>query len=554
MYPTNFWPSLINTLWFASAQAEAGQFWKAAQHIEATQSALLANYLRANAQTVYGQRYHFSKLRSVRDYQQQVPLTTYDDYTNAIERIGRGEPNVLTAEPVRLLEPSSGSSAASKLIPYTATLKREFQRGLATWITDLFRHRPALMRGPAYWSVSPLLDGATKTSGGIPIGFEDDSAYLGSLGSVFEKVLAVPNAIKTISDVSLFRYVTWVHLLSQPELRLISVWNPTFLSLLLAPLAQWRESLLADIAQGTITPLNNAQVSVAAQLHLPANPTRANQLRTINLNDLHAIWPRLQLISCWMDGPSASYATALQQNFPNVWMQAKGLLATECFVSFPLVHHTGAALAIRSHFFEFQESATADIAPNYSPKLAHELKPGRTYSVIVTTGGGLYRYQLQDLVEVVEMHHALPMLRFVGKANRVADFFGEKLSEAFVSETLSKLFSALQVSPRFAMLVPHQTAQGFYYVLLLEINDMREEIAIERISQQLDALLRANFNYDYCRKLGQLNAASVLLVTDGLPHYLAACQQRGMRLGNIKPVALQTNLGWVSASTAYTWG
>ena len=44
-----------------------------------------------------------------------------------IERIGRGEPNVLTTEPVLMMEKTSGSSGAAKYIPYTRSLRREFQ-------------------------------------------------------------------------------------------------------------------------------------------------------------------------------------------------------------------------------------------------------------------------------------------------------------------------------------------------------------------------------------------------------------------------------------------
>ena len=48
-------------------------------------------------------------------------------------------------------------------------------------------------------------------------------------------------------------------------------------------------------------------------------------------------------------------------------------------------------------------------------RLAHELERGRTYSVVVTTGGGLYRYRLGDLVNVVGFEAGCPLLRFVGR-------------------------------------------------------------------------------------------------------------------------------------------
>ena len=78
----------------------------------------------------------------------------------AIDRIGRGEANVLTAEPVRMFELSSGSTSASKMIPYTATLKAEFQRAIAPWIFDLYARHASLRGGPSYWSITPVTEGA----------------------------------------------------------------------------------------------------------------------------------------------------------------------------------------------------------------------------------------------------------------------------------------------------------------------------------------------------------------------------------------------------------
>lgn len=43
--------------------------------------------LAANAACEYGQRYHFSAVKSVADYQQNVPLTTYSDLSSFITRM-----------------------------------------------------------------------------------------------------------------------------------------------------------------------------------------------------------------------------------------------------------------------------------------------------------------------------------------------------------------------------------------------------------------------------------------------------------------------------------
>ena len=536
--------SLANTLWFAASLPEARRFRRATTQVAEAQTRLLKHYLTVNRDTDYGRRSRFASITSIEDYQQRAPFTTYDDYTDLIDCIAQGQPNVLTAEPVQMLEQSSGSTAASKLIPYTATLKSEFQRGLAPWIVDLYSHHPDLKHGPAYWSITPLTEGRRLTPGGIPIGFEEDSAYLGPLGALVESALVVPNIVKCISNMDAFRYTTLLCLLRQPNLRLISVWNPTYLSLLLNCLPEWWNNLLTDIAAGTISAPNPLDPAVSRRLQRAQTPDykRASTLGSLKPDDYSAIWPQLNLISCWADGPSASYARMLQHSFPNVPLQSKGLLATEAFVSFPLVGKEGSVLAITSHFFEFLPAETTRrVASTTDTLLAHQLEKGQTYTVVVTTGGGFYRYQLHDVVEVVGFVNQAPCIRFVGKTDRVSDWFGEKLNEQFVAGVLLQLFSRRQLSPAFAMLAPDDRADGFRYTLYLELSSGQH---LNGLPHDLDAALRENFHYDYCRKLGQIAEPRIVLVANGADAYLRACQSRGQKLGNIKPAVLQKTTGW----------
>ncbi len=512
-----------NALWVASCWPEWRRFGRAAQNVEAAQTALLTHYLQANQNTQYGQRHGFSAIRSPGEYQQKVPLTSYDDYTTDIARVGAGQAAILTAEPVRMFELSSGSSAASKLIPYTGGLKAEFQRGLAPWIYDLYSHLPDLQRGPAYWSITPLTDGQRFTPGGIPIGFESDSAYLGPLGKwLVESVLAVPNSVKTLTDIQAFRYQTLLHLLRQPHLRLISVWNPTFLTLLLEALKPNWDELLSEIAQGNV------------EQRIQPDPQRASALKALSPSEPDSLWPRLRLLSCWADGASAPYARQLRTLFPGATLQGKGLLATEAFVSFPLVGVEGGVLAINSHFFEFLDESGDSF-------LAHQIEKGKTYSVVVTTGGGFYRYQLHDVVEVLGHWRQIPRIRFVGKADHISDWFGEKLDERFVANALAKVFAAHNLTPAFAMLAPNDGA-NFHYSLYIECDRVPAALA-----KDLDDALCENFHYDYCRKLGQIGPVQAAQVSNGAQTYLYTCQQRGQKLGNIKPSVLQKSAGWQEA-------
>jgi len=121
---------IANSLWFLTSLPESLAFRRALNSVADTQQAYLLYLLCQNANTDIGRRYNFDSIHSVAEYQARVPLSTYDDYQPSIRKIGNGQQNVLTCDPVQLLEPTSGSTAATKYIPYTATLKTD---GNAAW-------------------------------------------------------------------------------------------------------------------------------------------------------------------------------------------------------------------------------------------------------------------------------------------------------------------------------------------------------------------------------------------------------------------------------------
>src|SRR5262249_8197892 len=156
----------------------------------------------------------------------------------------------------------------------------------------------------------------------------------------------------------------------------------------------------------------------------------------------------------------------------------------------------GAALAVRSHFFEF-------LAEAGEPRLAHELDAGRCYEVVVTTGGGLYRYRLGDVVGVVGHAGRCPLLRFVGRARPGSDPFGEKLHAAQVRDALGQLLAHHRIAAPFAMLACEGAGVPAAYTLFVEAEASPDD-ALRRLGADLEAALAASFHYRYCRDLGQL--------------------------------------------------
>jgi GH3 auxin-responsive promoter len=500
------------------------------------QEALLLGYLRENASTAFGRAHGFARIRRMAEYQDLVPLARWADVAPWVDRIAAGERDVLTRSPVRVLEPTGGSTAA-KRIPYTTALQRELRRAVGPWTFDLARRDPRLARGRSYWAITPVLAGRSERRGtGVQVGFEDDAEYLGGRWRrLVESTLAAPGALRLVADVESFRYLTLLFLLAARDLTLVSVWHPSFLTLLLEALPRHWDRLLADIAEGALRPPGPVSEAVRAVLdrRLAADPRRAKELRRAGPEDATRIWPQLRLVSCWGDGHAALHLPALRRSVPGVPIQVKGLLATEACVSIPFAGRR--PLAVRSHFFEFLEEGRA--------RLAHELEEGGVYSVVVTTGGGLYRYRLEDRVQVDGLVGRTPSLRFLGKEGHVSDLVGEKLREDFVAGALARTFEAFSLRPRFALLAPRTDTERPRYALYLECDTPLPDGMPLRLERQLEE----QGDYRYAVALGQLAPVEVVSISgDGLGAYLRRCQELGQRLGDIKPLALSPRPGWSS--------
>lgn len=543
----------INSGWMWSCQREARAFAAATRLVGEAQSAVLVEIIAKNVKSRFGQQHDFASIRSVADFQERVPFATQEQVAAAVDEIGDGHCNVLTCERVELLEPTSGSTSGEKLIPYTASLRCEFQRAINVWIADVMKHRPSIRRGRAYWSISPAMGKRRVTSGGISIGFDDDAAYLSRLERYFLKyLLAMPTGIAKLTSIENFRYCTLFHLLAAGDLSLISVWSPTFLTSFLSQIEPLTDHLVDDLRRGRATPPIADDVGMSrAILNSRCSAKRAIEVgRILHSNDsltskLRQLWPRLDLISCWADATACNYVGSIHEYFPNVAVQPKGLMSTEACISFPLVGHTGAALALRSHFFEFIPIDSQEV--NSGPRLSHELDEDQEYEVVVTTGGGLYRYRLGDVVKVVGFLNECPLLRFVGPAGRVCDLVGEKLSESHVSRILHQVCETHRIVPRFAMIVPVPDRPGYRFYL--EANNIERLQAVKGVIQQdVEAELNENPHLKYAVNLGQLHPLELCIVDAGRPAlwpiYERVLLERGQKAGDIKPAALDSWQGW----------
>lgn len=535
-------PYMVNSLWRASVLPEARAFARGMDGVEITQGAYLRALLTANRDTDYGRRHDFAGIRDPAEYNRRVPVVDYEDIEPEIRSAALGQ-RTLTAEPTLLLEPTGGTRGGSKFIPYTASLREEFKRGLAPWIADLFRRHPRAMRGTAYWSLSPPLTRMPPFPSTVPVGFDSDAGYLGFIGRWMEAlVFSVPRSVLRDAAPADFLARTATRLLADGDLALISVWNPTFLSLILEKIRSGREAMLREIRD--LGMRSRARTAEAALDDLAAGR-----------GSWTAVWPRLEVISCWRSGWAAGPARGLEADFPGVHLQAKGLLATEAFVSLPLSRLGGErgneddqgdpggvrgaqqhVLAYRSHYFEFQDVESGEVLP------AWEVRAGGNYSVLVTTGGGLYRYRLRDRVRIEGFRGTCPVLTFLAKEDSFSDLTGEKLQADFVQACCEKVLREAGTTPGFFLLAPEPEGNPPAYAFYPRLGAAPG--VAEALGRRLDSALAENFQYRVSRELGQLGPVRVLPVGPGAESDYYYYKSKRAKLGDIKWKPLESPGPW----------
>jgi hypothetical protein len=82
------------------------------------QNELLMSLLSVSKDTEIGKIYDFRTIRTYREFAQRVPVSSYEDYQNLIERSRKGEKNIFWPKPIKWFAKSSGTTnAKSKFIP-----------------------------------------------------------------------------------------------------------------------------------------------------------------------------------------------------------------------------------------------------------------------------------------------------------------------------------------------------------------------------------------------------------------------------------------------------
>ncbi len=478
------------------------------------QMSLLREILKMQAKTEYGQALGLTGNENEAEFREKVPISDFDlgSLSGWIEKQKRyPDQAVLSPGGIVNFEKTSGSSGPHKLIPYNRALLNSFDKYFRIWLYDILTHGPKFESFRLYMSISPIFRSESEIAQNI--GLEDDSYYISSmLRLVMKYFFVVPTSLQKIQNPSIFFDLLCAYLAADEKLEILSLWHPSLFLSIWDHLIQ-RRQFIAALLDGS---------KKISGFDIPKNLKAASLLSERKLMTPMQLWPKLKFISAWDCSHSQQPAANVQNIFPHVYFQGKGLLATEAPMTLPLID-CGTLPFISDVLFEF-----IDDFGKYC--WIDEIQAGFEYSLVLSQKGGLIRYKIGDRIRVGTSNVGnTPSLEFIGRENETSDLVGEKITSSFL-ESFDREFSRISHGSYYTFLPVLK--KGPRYVLLVEkVSDDSGLI----FSKWWEDKLCQNYHYSYARKLSQLDKLEVVSVPQLQKKLLDFySKKKSMKLGDVK--------------------
>jgi hypothetical protein len=437
----------------------------------------LLGKISRHADSDFGRAYGFATIRTVDEFRRRVPVMRYEDYHPYMTRVLKGETTALFAPGTRVLmfAMTSGTTGEPKRLPITAELFREYREGWLIWGAGTYGdHRDLVLKKTLQLSSDWQ---QFRAPCGVPCG--QISGLAASTRPRFaQRAFLPPPVITEIHDAAAKHYTTLRFALTSRRVGMIITANPTTLVEFARRASRCSEALIRDIYDGTLSCDIPSHVREAlARRIAQRDRRRARELAGLvekhgTLLPRHA-WPQLSVVSVWTGGSVGVFLPQLEELYGPTAIRDHGLSASEGRMSIPLSDGTAAGvLDYCHHYFEFIPVEEHDLA-NPTVLEAHELEEGRDYFILLTTSGGLYRYDIHDVVRCVGFEGEAPLIEFLNKGKSFSNLAGEKLSEHQVIRAVEESFQELRLPiatftlapvlerhPHYVLLVERQAHQG----------------------------------------------------------------------------------------------
>lgn len=342
------------------------------------------NLISAAEATEWGKKYDYKSILTPEEYKKRVPISDYDDIKGYIDRMIKGEQNILWPSDIKWFAKSSGTTSdRSKFIPVSMEALEECHYQGGKDMLSIYCHNKP--DNKLFTGKSVVIGGSSQINN-----FSPDS-YYGDLSSILIRNLPF-----------------WAEFKRTPNLDVTL--NPNF------------EEKIEQIAQITI------KEDVTSLAGVPTwNIVMANRILEITKKDnLLEVWPNLEFYG--HGGVSFKpYREQFKQLIPSDEMYyLENYNASEGYFGLQDQSDSEDLLLMLDYgiYYEFLPTEYLD-AENPKTLNLDEVELGKNYALIISTNAGLWRYKIGDTIRFT----SLSPYRFQisGRTKQYINTFGEEV-------------------------------------------------------------------------------------------------------------------------------
>ena len=483
---------------------------KAAKNCKSSEETTLRGILTYAKDTEWGKAHHFAQILEAKTseelfslWQKNVPPQDYEDLRPFVERHKNGEENILFPGKPMMYATTSGTTSAPKWIPITHEYYNNiFSKMSKLWLYTFIMHRPKVFFGKCVSIVGRDIESHAP-----------DGTVCGSVSGVTQRdcpdfiksLYSAPKDIFFISDYKARNYALMRTGIEQNVTSFITA-NPSTAIELQRTVDENLDEMISDIEKGTLSEkfnIGEEQRKALLACYKP-NPTRAAELRALKQKYGRIFpkhyWPDFQFITTWKCGNTHVYTEKIQDYFPeNTCHQEFGYFASECRAGLVMNGKSDTVLFPHMHYFEFVD---ADEMENPNPRFlqTHELQQGKKYLIYITTYAGLYRYNMNDLIEVTGFYGTIPTIQFIQKVNGIVSMTGEKVSESQLINAVKQAEEQAGIKTNFYVGFADIQESRYHYYIDFTDNTITQEAA-ETFAKAVDEnLKKLNMEYEAKRE------------------------------------------------------
>lgn len=348
------------------------------------QEETLFRHLQKAQKTEWGKTYDFATIQTVEEFQERVPLQSYEDVKPFVDKLRNGESNVLWPGEVKWFAKSSGTTNdKSKFIPVTKEAIEECHfRGGKDILTIYTSQNPT----------TTIFAGKGLTLGGShQINNFSNQSYYGDLSAIL--IENVP---------------WWVDFIRTPKSEI-------------ALMGKWEEKL--EMITATTIKENVTNIAGVPSWNLVLIK---HILETTGKTNLLEVWPNLELFT--HGGVSfVPYREQFRKLIPSENMHyMEAYNASEGFFAIQDDPATDDMLLMLDYgiFYEF---IPMEEFHNQKPKAVtiDKVELNKNYAMVITTNSGLWRYIIGDTVIFTSLFPH--KIKISGRTKHYINAFGEEL-------------------------------------------------------------------------------------------------------------------------------